>query len=320
MTECVSPPAPAPAAPKPHTDRPLLAISLRLLAMAMLATTYALGKLLTTRGVNIVEIVFYRQLCGLPIAAIWLLHTLGPRAIPIQRWRTHGLRAFLGMTGMLLNFGAVALLPLAEATSIGFTMPIFATLLSALLLRERTGLHRWGAVLLGFVGVLIMARPDTLAIAPLGLIVALAGAIFTALVAIVLRDLGRTDPAPVIVFWFTLFSLPPLALLMIRFAQGHDLVSWLLLLCLGLAGGVGQLLLTSALKWGPVSIVTTMDYSQIIWATWFGWLFWQVLPAPTTWIGVALIVASGLYIAWRQRVRHRPEPISPQEDRGGRSG
>ena len=305
---------------KGHIDRPLFAIGLRLLAMMMLAATYAIGKLLTNRGVFLGEIVFYRQVFALPVALGFLLVTLGPSVIPTKRIGTHMSRTALGMIGMLLNFGAVALLPLAEATSIGFTMPIFATILSALFLKEATGLHRWAAVVVGFVGVIIMAHPDTANLASFGLLVALAGAFVTAVVAIVLRDLNRTEASPVIVFWFTLLSLPPLGLLALFTGSAHDGTAWLLLVGLGISGGAAQLLMTSALKWGPVSIVIPMDYSQLIWATWAGWLLWQSWPTSSTWAGAALIAASGLYIAWREHVRHRASRISPDEDLAGRSG
>jgi drug/metabolite transporter (DMT)-like permease len=221
---------------------------------------------------------------------------------------------------MLLNFGAVALLPLAEATSIGFTMPIFATILSALLLGEKTGIHRWSAVVLGFVGVVIMAHPDSQHVASLGVAVALAGALVTASVAIVLRDLNRTEPAPAIVFWFTLLSLPPLGVFLLFSSRGHDPHVWGLFVLLGLAGGAAQLLMTSALKWAPVSIVIPMDYSQIVWATLAGWLLWGTWPVGATWAGAAIIAASGLYIAWREHLRRRAPAVSAEKDRAGRSG
>jgi drug/metabolite transporter (DMT)-like permease len=305
---------------RPHVDRPLFAILLRLFAMMMIALTYALGKLLSERHVALTEIVFYRQLFALPLVAGWLLATAGPSIIPTRRIGTHISRTLLGLTGMMLNFGAVALLPLAEATSIGFTMPIFATILSALLLKEPTGIHRWSAVVLGFVGVVVMAHPDSANLADIGLFVALAGALVTASIAIVLRDLNRTEPAPAIVFWFTLLSLPPLGAVLLFSGTAHEPSVWALFLLLGLAGGAAQLLMTSALKWGPVSIVIPMDYSQIIWATLAGWLIWNTWPAGPTWAGAALIAASGLYIAWREHLRRRAPGVSPAAPRAGRSG
>ena len=301
-------------------DRPVYAIGLRLLAMLMLAATYALGKLLTERGAHLTEITFYRQLFALPIAAVWAFATLGTALKPRAPIRTHCTRTALGLAGMMFNFGAVALLPLAEATSIGFTMPIFATILSALFLKEKTGLHRWSAVLVGFVGVVIMAHPESANFASAGLAVALAGALVTAVVAIVLRDLGRTEAPQIIVFWFLLLSLPPLGLILLWTGQAHDPLSWALFVALGVSGGFAQILMTSSLRWGPISIVVPMDYSQMVWATLAGFMLWGTWPLFSTWIGAVLIAASGLYIAWREHVRHRQPAVSPAEDLGGRSG
>jgi len=309
----------SPAITEHRGDRPMRAIGLRLLAMLMLAATYVCGKLLADRAVSIGEIVFYRQLFAFPLVTGWLLATMGPAAIKTTRIGMHISRSTLGMIGMLLNFGAVALLPLAESTSIAFTMPIFATILSAIVLREQIGRHRWSAVLFGFVGILIMAHPESQNLASLGVIVALAGAVVTAIVSIVLRDLNRTESAPAIVFWFTAISLPPLGILAFATATAHDAATWGMLLLLGITGGAAQLLMTFALRWAPVSLVIPMDYSQLVWATWAGWVFWGSWPTAASWVGAAMIAASGLYIAWREHVR-RSAALSPDEDRAGRSG
>ena len=298
----------------------MLAIGLRLLAMLMLATTYVCGKLLSDRGVGVGEIVFYRQLFAWPVAAAWLVATMGIGAVRTSRIGMHISRSILGMIGMLLNFGAVALLPLAESTSIAFTMPIFATILSAMVLREHIGIHRWSAVALGFVGVLIMAHPDSANLASFGVIVALAGAFVTAIISIVLRDLNKTEHAPTIVFWFTTISIPPLGLLVLTSATSHDTAQWALLVLLGMSGGAAQLLMTFALRFAPVSIVIPMDYSQLIWATAAGYLLWDSWPTLAGWAGAAMIAAAGLYIAWRERVRRGAASVSADEDRSGRSG
>ncbi len=92
---------------------------------------------------------------------------------------------------------------------------------------------------------------------------------------------------------------------MVFFAKTHDLVTWALILLMGVSGGIAQLSMTGALRWAPVSVVLPMDYSSILWATLFGWLIWTDLPTVTTWVGAAMIVASGLYIAWRERKRRQ---------------
>lgn len=290
----------SPKPPGPPAERPLYAIGLRLGAVVALSLMWALVKLLGTRGVHLVELLFYRQLFAVPVVYAWILWTVGPGGIATRRIGLHATRTGVGLTSMAFNFGSVMLLPLAESTTIGFTAPIFATIFSALLLREATGIHRWAAVCVGFAGVAVMARPDAGHFPLLGLAVALIAAIGVATISIMLRTMSRSEGPSAIVFWFTLLSLPPLGLLMLRFGQGHDPLTWAIIVAMGICGGIAQLLLTNALKWARVVIVMPMDYSAIIWAALLGWLFWGIMPIPSTWIGAGLIVASGFYIVLRE--------------------
>lgn len=294
---------------RPH--RPLFAIALRLTAVICLSVMFITVRLASERGVHVIESLFYRQALALPVVAVWLMSAGGLATVRTRRIGIHASRMAIGLTGMCLNFLSYILLPPAEAATIGFTMPIFGTILSALILREATGWHRWGAVLIGFVGVLVMIRPDAGHFPAQGVAVAIAAALVTASVSLVLRELGRTEPAGVIVFWFTALSMIPLGLAMPFVAQGHDLLTWAMLLMIGLFGGIAQLCLTAALRWGPVSVVLPMDYSAIIWTTLLGVAIGEDWPLATTWIGAMLIVGSGLYIAWREHVRARRPMVSP---------
>lgn len=289
---------------RPH--RPLFAIGLRLTAVICLSVMFVTVRLADARGVHVLESLFYRQALALPIVFAWAMTSGGLNSIRTGRIGVHVSRTVIGMTGMVLNFLSYILLPPAEAATIGFTMPIFGTILSALILKESTGLHRWSAVAIGFLGVLVMIRPDSGHFPPIGLAVAVAASLVTACVSLVLRELGRTEEAGKVVFWFTLLSVPPLGVAMLFVGQAHDAATWGLLLLIGVVGGIAQLCLTAALRWGPVSLVLPMDYSTIIWTTLLGWALWGVLPEETTWIGAALIILSGLYIAWREHVRARP--------------
>lgn len=265
-------------------------------------------RLADAHGVHVIESLFYRQALALPVVFAWVALTSGAGSLRTRRIGVHTSRMVIGLIGMMLNFLSYILLPPAEAAAIGFTMPIFGTILSALILRETTGIHRWSAVLIGFLGVLIMIRPFNAHFAPTGLAVAIAAAFVTASVSLILRELGRTENAGVIVFWFTLLSVPPLGAGMLVYGQWHDAATWGLLLLIGLVGGIAQVCLTAALRWGPVSVVLPMDYSMIIWTTLLGWAIWGDWPMSTTWIGAALIIASGLYIAWREHARARQLP------------
>jgi len=298
-----------PSAPhsSPQENRPLYAISLRLMSMLALAICLASVKWASDRGVHLVESLFYRQFFALLVAVMMLMAGPGFASIRTGRIGLHASRTAVGVTGMFFNFGAVILLPLAEATTIGFSVPIFATILSAIFLGERPGIHRWFAVLAGFTGVVIAVNPGgghegmTL----LGAGVAIAGVIVTSVVSLLLRQIGRTEAPTTTVFYFSALSLPPLALAMLFFGQWHDGETAAILALMGISGGLAQLLMTSALRWGPVSLVLPMDYSILLWSALFGWLLWSNWPGGSTWTGAAVIAASSIYITWRERIRRR---------------
>jgi drug/metabolite transporter (DMT)-like permease len=216
----------------------------------------------------------------------------------------------LGLTAMALNFAAFILLPLAEATTIGFSVPIFSVMLAALMLGEPTGKWRWGAVAAGFAGVLLIVQPGSGDVPLVGASVALAAALLTASVTIVIRRLGATERATTTVFWFAVSSLVPLGLLMLHFAHPHDGLTWAILGGMALAGGLAQLTLTGALRLAPVALVMPMDYTSLIWAVLLGaWLFAEV-PSTWIWIGAPVIIASGLVIVWREHRLHRRAALS----------
>ena len=299
------------AAPR---SRPLRALAIRLGAVAMLATMSALIKMAADRGVHLLEIMFWRQFVTIPIVLAWIGATAGFGALATRRPGTHLLRGLYGTFAMLLNFGAVILLPLAEATTMNFTAPIWAVVLSTLLLDEKVGVWRWSAVVLGFIGIVIIAQPglgQTGEQIPLfGAAVGLGGAFMIALISIQIADLNRTERPLTIVFYFAAVSAPITALALPFVYTPHDGTAWLLLLGIGLTGSAGQLLLTLALRYGTVASVIVMDYSALFWATLYGWLIFADLPPASTWAGAPLIVTAGLLIAWRE---HRLARIAPDK-------
>lgn len=288
-------------------DRILTGLTLRLFAILCLASMAALIKLAEARGAGFVEIMFFRQLCAVPLVVAWLALGPGLGTVRTARFGAHVVRTLVGLVGMVANFAAIVLLPLAEATTLAFTVPLFATLLGALVLRELVGRWRWTAVAAGFAGVVIVAQPSGGHFPLEGTLIGLAAALLVAVIAILLRQLGRTESAGTTVFWFSLLSLPPLGVAWLFDMHAHDWVTWAMLAGIGTVGGAGQLALTAALRFAPVSAVVPMDYSGLVWATLYGWLLFGVWPTPTTWIGAPLIIASGLVIVWRERVRARAQ-------------
>lgn len=298
MTDVVAPLLPI--QPELPEARPLMGIMLRLAAMAVLGVMFALVKLAAAHGVHLVESLFWRQLAGLPAVILWLWWTGKLHDVRTKNPAAHGLRSVLGLCAMALNFAAMTMLPMAEATTISFASPIFATMLAALLLAEPTGKYRWGAVALGFIGVLLAMRPGEASYG-IGPWIALAGALLTATVFIQLRRMSKIESAGAIVFWFSLATLIPLGIGMVFVAKEHDATSWAIVAGLAVCGAIGQLLLTSAMRHASVATVATMDYSGLIWSVLFGYWIFDALPGPGTWIGAPLIIAAGLVIIWREQ-------------------
>ncbi|QPD00359.1 DMT family transporter [Qipengyuania soli] len=257
-------------------------------------------------GVHFGEILFWRASLTVPMLGLWLAAQGQLSRLRTNRMPAHIRRAVLGMIGMALTFGAPILLPLAESTTLGFTTPIFAVILSALLLRETVGPWRWGAVIAGFLGILVITQPGQSHMPMFGVIVGLSGAFMVAVISIQLRDLGRTDEPIAIVFWFSAWSTAVFALGLPFFIEAHSPKQWLLLLAIGALGCVAQLLLTASLRFGQVASVIVMDYSSLIWATLYGWMIWNRLPPTTTWLGAPLVIGAGALIAWREHRLSRP--------------
>jgi drug/metabolite transporter (DMT)-like permease len=287
------------------TDRPVephvvLGMGLRLVSALSLALMFAGVKWAGQRGAGVVETLFYRQIGSVVCAATFVAFGPGFGSLRTRRFRAHAVRMAIGVVAMLLNFLMVMLLPLAEATAIGFSVPIFATLLAALVLGEPTGKWRWGAVIVGFIGVLVIVQPGSGHISAYGGAVAIGAAVSTACATIAIRHLGATETVATTVFWFGATSLVPLGLAMPFVAHAHDATTFAAIVGLSLAGGIAQLALTGALRLAPVSLVMPMDYSALLWATLLGVFIFNQQPSHWTWLGAPIVIGAGLVILWRE--------------------
>ncbi|MEO9601336.1 DMT family transporter [Parasphingorhabdus sp.] len=295
-------------------NRPTAGIVTRLAAMVSLAIMFTFVKLAGEQGVHVTESLFYRQLTAMPLICflIWR-SSAGWPSIASNKHKLHILRSILGIFAMGLNFWAMTLLPLADATTISFTVPIFATLFAALILREKVGIQRWSAILIGFVGVLIVVQPGGSLIPAFGAAVALVGALVTASVTLVIRMLGRTETSIVTIFWFSIYTLPALAICAYIYGGGHDAKTWGYLLGIGIFGALGQLSITQSLRYAPISTIVPMDYTALIWATFFGITIFGHYPGLSIWFGAPIIIGSGLFIAWREHVKAVKQVVAKNE-------
>lgn len=298
------------------TDRPVeprlaLGMGLRLVSALSLALMFAGVKWVGARGANIPETLFYRQVGSVVCAAAWAGFGAGLASLRTKRFAAHAVRMAIGVVAMGLNFLVMTLLPLAEATAIGFSVPIFATVLAAMILREQVGRWRWTAVVAGFVGVLVIIQPGSGHVSAYGALAAIGAAVSTACATIAIRHLGATEAVATTVFWFGLTSLVPLGLLMPVAAHTHDAATFAAIAGLGLAGGIAQLALTGALRFAPVSLVMPMDYSSLLWASLLGWLIFGQLPTAWTLLGAPIVILAGLFIVHReQRLRRRANALA----------
>ena len=196
-------------------------------------------------------------------------------------------------------------LALTEATAFTFAAPLFMTALSALMLHEPVGRHRWGAVIVGFIGVLIMVRPEPGHMNVVGVAFGLTAALGSALAMVQIRQIAVTEKGATIVFYFTLAGTVLGGVVSIFHWVTPDPLTLAVLIASGLVGGVGQLFLTEAIRVAPVGVVAPFDYSQLIWATGLGYLVWGELPHAATLAGAMVVAASGIYILHRELLRFR---------------
>lgn len=279
----------------------MLGITLRVLSMAALACMTALVKWTGARGIPVFEIIFFRQAFAFVPLGLYIWRTSGMDAVKTHRPLGHLVRSGVGLGGMLCAFSAVQHLPITEATALQFTSPLFMTALSALMLTEKVGRHRWAAVIAGFIGVLIMARPLPGQFNALGVTLGILGALGAAGAMVTIRQISDTERGPTIVFYFTLAG-------MVLGAVGATVVGWVrpdpltlaMLVLAGLVGGIGQMLLTESLQVAPVGVVAPFDYTQLVWAAGLGLMIWGDWPHPLTLVGAVIVAASGLYILRRE--------------------
>ena len=255
--------------------------------------------------VSAFELLFYRNLISFPMILLWIWIGPGFRIVRTKRPGAHLIRATIGLISMSLNFQAFIILPLAEAMTIGFAAPLFATILSALVLRETVGIHRWGAVLIGFVGVMAVMQPGTSGLPLEGLAMAILAALGVAFVTVTVRQIGTTEHPATTVFWFNLAAIVALLPTLPFVAQAHPPAVWGSTAIMAIAGGLAQIWLTSSLRYAPIAVLAPIDYLQLFWAAIIGWVMWSHSPSLSTLGGGLLIAAAGIYTTLREHVLRR---------------
>lgn len=254
-----------------------------------------------------------RGLSSLPFILVWIMATVGPRSLLRVRWSLHLLRAVLGIAMMAGFVYGLRSLPLTTAYAITFVAPLLVTAMAVPFLGEKVGPRRWFAIGVGLVGVLVILRPTGEGMLTLGGLAVLLAAVCYAASAITVRLLARTDSTQAMVFWLMALMALGSALLVWRDWRPIQPAHLWIIAGVGVAGSLAQVALTEAFRRGEASLVAPLEYTALVWGTLLDATLWGVLPDRVTWIGAAIIVASGLYLLRRERVQPGEAASAPAD-------
>lgn len=305
---------------------PIVGISLKLVSTLTFTVMSALVKSLSAKY-PIGQIVCFRSFFALIPLVIWLAwRSEFPSALRTSNLRGHLKRSCFGALSMSMGFSALAFIPLPDAVALGYAAPLLLVVLAAVVLKERVRIYRWTAVAVGFCGVLLMLSPylggsalvGGLSGGPaIGAMLALGSAACSAFSAIEIRQLTATERTGAIVFYFmVLTSLLGLATIAFGWVM-PDAWDAMLLVGAGILGGLGQIFIVQAYRYGDASLIAPFDYTSMLWAMAIGWFFFNDWPATTVLVGAVIVIASGIYVIMRERQlgllkRETREAVTPR--------
>jgi drug/metabolite transporter (DMT)-like permease len=285
-------------------------ITCALIGLFGMAVMDACAKLLGA-GFAISQIVLARNAIG--ALAILLFVAVAPGGFASLRPRRGGLlllRTAANIAAAYLFFSGLRYLPLADAFAIVFAAPLFITALSVPVLGEQVGVRRWAAVIVGFLGVLIVVQPGTDSF-QLAALLPLSAALSYAVAMLIGRKLTRDLSTSAIMFWPSLGAVVAMAVLMPAQWQTPGPADAGLFAVMGIIGTLGMALITQGYRHAPAAVIAPFDYSVLLWGVIFGWAIWQDIPGPNVWIGAGVLIASGLYILHRETRGAKAKPVQP---------
>jgi drug/metabolite transporter (DMT)-like permease len=296
----------------PPTDRILRAILSTIVAMACFSILNAMSKALSTSGYPVIEVIWARYVFAFVFMLAIFLPRSGLKLFSIRRLDTQIVRGLLLFFSSYLFFHGVVYLPLATAASISLASPIIVTALSSRLLGEPVGRRRWAAVVVGFVGALIVVRPGH-ADFDWHVLLIVASTVCSSFYQLFSRRYGQTErpdaSATLATIVGTVAATP-----FVPFEWVMPVTSWDMVLFdgMGIMAGTGHYFLTIAYSQAPAAVVSPFNYTQLIGSAAMGFIVFHEMPDLWTWVGAAVIIGSGLYIGYRERVRYRERAKLPK--------
>ncbi len=251
---------------------------------------------------HVFEILFFRALFGFIPIFFFVRFSGGVAQLRTNNISMHISRSLAAIIGVTCCWYALGFMPIANVYALEFGSPLFITILSIYLLKEKIGIHRWAAVTIGFIGVLIVLNPTAEGFNSAS-VFALVGSFFFALYLVLIRKgAGHSSPASM-VFYLHVVGVVVGGIAMIFLWKTPESNSDLIMLvCVGIAAGMGQYFMTKAFSTAPASVVAPFEYSALLTAAFADYVVWSVLPSNNLYFGGTILIACGLYIAHRERI------------------
>jgi len=278
--------------------------ALWILLAAFLFTIMATLIKLAGEGLSVFQILVVRQAVMVAIVAPKILPNL-PGSLATKRPGLQAARIVFASTAMLCGFTALIELPLADATALNFSKTFFITIFAIIFLGETVGVHRWGATIVGFLGVLIMLRPEGDGLVDPYAALAIAGAACAGMVMVILRILTRTDPPITVLTYQAVFVGLLMAIPAYLTWQTPSVEQWVIMIVLGVVSWAAQMCNIKAFKAGEATAIASLDYTRLLYATVFGAVIFGNWPSVETLIGAAVIIAASLYTVRREAIKGR---------------
>lgn len=271
------------------------------------------GIKILSNDLNPFILVFYRCFFGVIIIVPFLFfqkfNDLKTKNIKLQF-----LRCSINIYSMISWFIAIGTLQLEKAAAIGFTTPLFTTLLAIIFLGEVIRFHRITALIIGFIGILVVIRPGFIAIEP-GVLWLLSAALSFSFVLIIVKKLTKQDTSLTTAFYHMLFLTPPTFLISLFYWESISFNHFMILCVVAIAGFITQVTSNQSLKMSDTSFVMPLQFTNLIWLSFIGYALFSELPNLWTWIGGSIIFSSVIYITFRESIVKKDDPKSKQIDR-----
>lgn len=290
-----------------RSAHPLLGIGLMLLAMSILPFLDVVAKFLGQQGVPILQIVWARLFFGTFLTLPFALKLVGPKGLVPNMPVMHTARALFLISATGFFFWGLSYMPIADTLSIFFVQPLIVTMLSPVVLGEKVGIRRWLAVLIGFMGTLVIIRPGFQELNP-GVFMALAAGTSLAIYMLLTRKVSGSAPAMVTTFYTSLIGAIIMSVAVLFVWQPVTPEQWGLFVLLAFIANGGHYLIVKAYDYGEASLLAPLAYTEMIMAVAAGWYFFGDFPDVWTFVGVGILIACAIYISIRERARNI-EPI-----------